>query len=112
MTIGGSMRRYQQVFCFSFVLILATVGVAVAQTPPTPTTATDTSTTTTGATGTPAPTSTSSLPRSLTDKDKEDIKKFFNDALVTSQDHPFSIKCSAVTGVCTPPAVFISAANV
>jgi hypothetical protein len=35
-----------------------------------------------------------------------------NDAVVKGEDHPFEIACSATSGTCTPPSIFISAANI
>lgn len=52
------------------------------------------------------------LPKPLTQSDKDEIKKFFNDALVTGQAFPFKTTCSATTGSCAPPAVFVSAADI
>jgi hypothetical protein len=55
----------------------------------------------------------SGLPEGLSEQAKNDIKKLLNEAIVTGQEHPFRIVCSAkATPTCTPNAVFISAAAI
>jgi hypothetical protein len=61
---------------------------------------------------TPPPPSAPRLPPILTPEDKDAIKKLLNEAITKGDSHPFVIDCSATSFTCTPPAVFISAANI